>query len=111
MAITMIAILSLFISQIRLLESFQSLNFTSTILSGLSIRRGPSGALDQWMAALTRAGRAVCSSQRKKVHCMKTIKITFSQKAEEYYRDINDYKGDWPGLKFSSSLQCKQYET
>ena len=40
-------------------------------------------------------------------NCMKTIKVTFSQKAEEYYRDINDYKGDWPGIKFSSSLQCK----
>ena len=38
---------------------------------------------------------------------MKTIKVTFCQKAEEYYRDINDYKGDWPGIKFSSSLQCK----
>ena len=62
------------------------------------------GALDQ-------GGTSGCSWRRKKVHCMKTIKITFSQKAEEYYRDINDYKGDWPGLKFSSSLQCKQYET
>ena len=38
---------------------------------------------------------------------LKTIKVTFCQKAEEYYRDINDYKGDWPGIKFSSSLQCK----
>ena len=66
MAITMIAILSLFISQIRLLESFQSLNFTSTILSGLSIWRGPSGALDQWMAALTRAGRAVVLGDEKR---------------------------------------------
>ena len=38
---------------------------------------------------------------------LKAIKVTFCQKAEEYYRDINDYKGDWPGIKFSSSLQCK----
>ena len=74
MAVSLIAILSLFISQCRLLESSQSKHF---------------------------------QIQLKNYRAMKTKKITFSQKAEEYYRDINDYKGDWPGIKFSSSLQCK----
>ena len=46
-------------------------------------------------------------SEEPDLSTMKTIKVTFCQKAEEYYRDINDYKGDWPGIKFSSSLQCK----
>ena len=81
MAISLIAILSLFISQIRLLGGVHNYNC-----------KNPLKNID--VTAL-------------KGSKLKTIKVTFCQKAEEYYRDINDYKGDWPGIKFSSSLQCK----
>ena len=32
----------------------------------------------------------------------------FGRRLPQYFNDYNVYKGDWPGLKFSSITKCKQ---